>query len=127
MNERVVTRRQALGCLAALAALPLPGSVACGRELDPARLVVLRRDRHSATQLGRAWLALQSPTPSAAALVARICAEHECASLDDDEQLHRVVTEQHRADFAEGRLVSLDGWLLTETEVALYALVAIAD
>ena len=41
--------------------------------------------------------------------------------------MRRVIAERHRSDFERGNLVSLDGWSLSETEVALYALVALAD
>lgn len=123
MKSWQLTRREALRCLAALGAIPVVG---CIGETDPASLVALRRDRRSAELLGRAWLAGQRPEPSAQELVARICGESGCAGFaDDGERMRRLIRARHRSDFEQGRLVSVDGWLMSQTEVALYALVAI--
>ena len=70
MKDARITRRQALGCVAALAALPQQALLGCGARTDRDRIIALRRDLHSAERLGRAWLDGQSPVPSAAALVA---------------------------------------------------------
>ena len=128
MTDRRFTRRQALRYLAALGALPLQSLVACSRETDPAELVALRRDRESAALLGWAWLEDQSPAPSATELVARICGESGCAEFEHDtDRMRRSIAERHRSDFERGHLVSVQGWLMSETEVALYALVAIGN
>ncbi len=128
MNDRRITRRQALRYLAALGVLPLHSLVGCSVETDPAKLAALRRDRFSAALLGRAWLDDQSPEPDATELLARICGESGCADFgDDNDRMRRLIAERHRFDFERGNLVSVDGWLMSETEVALYALVAIGD
>ncbi len=128
MTDQRFTRRQALRYLAALGALPLQSLVACRRETDPAELVDLRRDRKSAALLGRAWLDEQSPEPNATELVTRICGESGCADFaDDSDRMRRSIAERHRSDFERGNLISVEGWLMSETEVALYALVAIGS
>ena len=128
MTDPRFTRRQALRYPAALGALPLQSLVACSRETDPAKLVALRRDRLSAALLGWAWLEEQSPVPSATELVARICGESGCAEFEDDsDRMRRSIAERHRSDFERGNLISVEGWLMSETEVALYALVAIGN
>ena len=128
MTDLRFTRRQALRYLAALGALPLYPLAGCSRETDPAELVALRRDRKSAALLGRAWLDDQSPEPSATELMERICGESGCADFaDDSDRMRRSIAERHRSDFERGNLISVEGWLMSETEVALYALVAIGD
>jgi hypothetical protein len=126
MTERGITRRQALRCLAAIGSLPLAG-VACGAHGEAERLVALRRDRRSAQRVGRAWLDAQSPPPDAARLVALICGASGCAGFaSGGEPLRREVAQRHHSDLARGKLVAVEGWLLTETEAALYALVALS-
>ncbi len=128
MTDRHITRRQALRYLAALGVLPLHSLVGCSVETDPAKLAALRRDRFSAALLGWAWLEDQSPAPSATELVARICGESGCAEFEhDSDRMRRSIAERHRSDFERGNLVSVGGWLMSETEVALYALVAIGS
>ena len=127
MTDRRVTRRQALRYLAALGVLPLHSLIGCSVETDPSKLATLRRDRFSAALLGRAWLDDQSPEPDATELLARICGESGCADFNDNDRMRRLIAERHRSDFERGNLVSVDGWLMSETEVALYALVAIGD
>lgn len=125
MTGARITRRRALGYLAVLGAIPL---LRCAQETDPLRLVAQRRDLRSAERLGRAWLDDQSPTPGAAELVARICGETGCAEFaHDTERMRDRIAERHRSDFERGNLVSVKGWLMSETEVALYALVALGD
>ena len=127
VNGRI-TRRQALAYVTALAVLPQQALLGCSAETDRSRIVALRRDQRSAERLGRAWLDSQSPQPSAAELVARICGESGCAELGaDSDGMRRWIARRHRSDFERGNLVSLNGWRLSETEVALYALVAIGD
>ncbi len=78
--------------------------------------------------LGRVWLDSQSLEPSATELVALICGESRCAEFaDDSDRMRRLIADRHRSDFERGNLVSLNGWRMSETEVALYALVAIGD
>ncbi len=128
MTDRRFTRRQALRYLTALGALPLHTLIGCSGETDPAKLVALRRDRFSAALLGWAWLEDQSPAPSATELVARICGESGCAEFaDDSDRMRRSIAERHRSDFERGNPISVEGWLMSETEVALYALVAIGN
>ena len=124
-----ITRRQALVYAAALGMFPLslPG---CGSESErpERRLVASRRDRCGARTVGRVWLETQQREPSAAELVQLICGDETCAEREDDvERLRRLIIERHLADFERGNLVSVRGWVMSETEVALYALVALEE
>ena len=49
------------------------------------------------------------------------------ASTYDVERLRRLIIERHLADFERGNLVSVRGWVMSDTEVALYALVALEE
>jgi len=118
-----ITRRRALAWLAALGALPL---VRCGTGTDPEHVVMLRRDRRSAELLGHTWLEAQRPAPGVDELLLRICGESGCEALQDDpERMRRHITQRHVRDLERGQLESVDGWLLSRTEVALCALVAL--
>ena len=113
----VLTRRSLMARASALGAWLLwPGtraraSLARRRLLE--RLPELART-DSAKTIGRAWL--QTRPEEAFALQAwldeRMGTEWTPLRLDTCS----------REDFAEGRIIELDGWMLAETEVRLFAL-----
>jgi hypothetical protein len=90
------------------------------------RLRALMRPRTSARALGVAYLA-QFPEERDPIVLARLLlpefalSEAAMARLDNRQLRDRVAARQ-RADFVQGRIVSLDGWLLSRTEARLAAL-----
>lgn len=77
----------------------------------------------SAASIGRAYLHLHPLKADRAALIRDITlGDHRHSS---GTPLARLVGEWQRRDFGEGRIVVLDGWVLSLTEVSLCALLAL--
>jgi hypothetical protein len=115
-----------VAAFAGAAALALPG---CGREdpLEPALRGFFAAHREAAREVGREVLALD-PDAEPGVLVERVArrrgAELRALARSDPESLADLLRAQHRADLAEGRVVAVRGWLLSETEAWLLALAA---
>src|SRR5690606_29257250 len=95
----------------------------------PERLVRLFAHRESAVVVGRRYLALAHEPADAAALAARVAGNPRgyarlCAA--DAVALRALVARQERRDFAAGRTVTVDGWVLSLTEARLCAIAALA-
>jgi hypothetical protein len=85
-------------------------------------------NRESARVVGQRYLDLTPNEASTERLMALIFQSKEnYARLAhaDAEQLRAILSDQQRADFAHGRTIMIDGWILSETEVRLCALAAI--
>jgi hypothetical protein len=135
MSARALDRRAFLAGAAVLAA----AGVACtGGLLVPAcagddplerALRGFHADAAAARAVGEALLAQERRPPRAGELVARIArgreAELRARALRGADALAAELRVQHRADFAEGRVADLRGWVLSETEAALLALAAL--
>lgn len=95
--------------------------------LAPRLLACLSR-RTSARLLGERYL-LEAPQETDAALIAtRIAGSARRAralATMDTSSLRRLLAEQQRRDFAAGRTVNVNGWVLSRTEAQLCALAAI--
>jgi hypothetical protein len=125
------TRRRLLAALWAAGAL-LPalrrahGLVAAP---DPAtRLVGLLRHRDSARIIGAAYLSTRPEEADARKLVEYILGADRAPPVMDrmsDTELRAWLRQRLGRDFATDRIVSLDGWLLSATEVRLCALAAV--
>ena len=121
------TRRQALGLLGALfatgvAAAALPG---CNRKADKDVLVLSRAHRDAAKALGDAWIE-QNGKESAEELAARFMGGASLADYEGKpDELRALLYERIRKDFAEGRTAKLGGWLMSTTELDVYAYVAV--
>ena len=85
-------------------------------------------DPTSARAVGRAYLAAVPEEASVQALVGRLIGETSAVSaplpLADREALRAAMRSRIRRDFAEGRVVTVDGWFLSQTEARLCALTA---
>jgi hypothetical protein len=104
---------------AGLLALLVPAGTACERE---SRRPLLRlRDVRSAAKIGEAWLERADPRPNAAELTAALTREAPGNAAALAEHLRR----RHLEDFASGRTLLVGSWLLSETEVRIYALAAL--
>jgi hypothetical protein len=101
---------------------------AARRTSDPvaSRLVALLRHPESAVVIGTAYLRLAADERRPDRLARAI--ESRCGGrvLDGDRDARRrCLSEGVRRDFAEGRVVRIDGWLLSVTEARLCALAAL--
>lgn len=120
-----------------LTAVPFFGAVAGSRaKAAPAgRLLSVFRRPHSAVIVGRRHLAGYPEEASAAHLIDLIeTAVAESAGLARADlgqlgtaQLRAAVRAAVARDFADRRIVEVDGWLLAETESRLCALAALSE
>ena len=111
--------------LAAGAAIP-----ACsGPDPLEGALLGFYRDRSAARAVGREVLALEPARARAVDWTARVVRDRAGALRDlarsDPQGLASALRAQHREDFAQGRVVVVRGWVLSETESALLALAAL--
>jgi len=129
------SRRELLEALALAGAcgLALAGGVALPACFAPDPLEeALRgffRDRAAARAVGVEVLALEPKRARTEELVARVVRDRapqlrELARTDP-QRLGEALRAQHRDDFAQGRVVVVRGWVLSETEAALLALAAL--
>jgi hypothetical protein len=131
MNRRSMLAAM-LGGLVAAAVAPRR-ALALG--IDPPRsdlartLVATLRRPDSAAAVGRAYLARYPTEAAPARLVAGIIDGWERDGFDaaraGRRALRRRLGEQVRRDFARGRVVSVDGWVLSASEARLFALAAV--
>ena len=93
------------------------------------RLVAVLRRPASAGAVGRAYLADRPGEADRDWLAARLGADlrgRDCdPSCSDRARLRAGLARQLRADFAQSRVVRVDGWVLSVTEARLCALAAL--
>ncbi len=137
MTDRLrhLSRRSVNTFLAAAVAWPYDGWVQLTlNQPDQAKpmphvLCRLFENPRSAYAIGTACLKLfplhaRSPQLLADAIFAT--AECDTEAMKTKEAIrHRIANRVHR-DFAEGAVVNVEGWLLSQTEARLYALVALS-
>ena len=121
-----------LTCGGLVMALPASALALAAGDASPSLASRLRQffsNRESARTIGRQYLALRPDEASLGQLTTLICRTPEfCARLEnaDSEQLRRFLSEQQRSDFEHDRIVSINGWLLSETETRLCAIATVA-
>ena len=136
MSDATFDRRELLAGAAVLAAFGLAAAggallPGCAGE-DPLERALrgFFADARAARAVGAELLALEPRPPRAGELVARIGrareAELRALAARDAGAVASELRAQHRADFAEGRVAEVRGWVLSETEAALLALAALA-
>ena len=103
-----------------LTLLPLLVAFACQRKPTP-RLPP-EYARESARVIGQAWLDKQLIDPSPRSIIEELTD----GVTKDPSALAKHVIQRHLDDLAKGRTESVDGWVLSATEVKLYALVALS-
>jgi hypothetical protein len=132
MEPSKLKRRTILGLIAAC----LPVSRAASAldsaltESDSAdRLLALFSDPASAASVGAKYLADRGDNADEATLLAELVAGDESMLARMDAMsptgLRRYVREKIRQDFVAGRTESVDGWVLSTSELRLYALAAV--
>lgn len=126
-------RRSVLSVLISAGAL-LAGWPATGRgrlTADPiGSLLASIRHGESAAVVGTAFLRRYPGEADAQHLATTITADLRCRNCDPRRvsraRLRRGIAAQVRADFAHGRVVDVDGWVLSATEARLCGLAALA-
>lgn len=135
--SHAMTRRSFLQLLAGLAALgwfqPLRAlrRMRAWSQPDPLakHLTALFAHPASAAVVGRAYLRTAPMEADERRLVDLVCegipGGRAVVAAGDVGQLHNHIRQAQRRDFAQGRLARLDGWVLSQTEARLCALVAL--
>jgi nitroreductase len=131
-----LTRGRFLGALLAAALVPAAGALRPWRVLvarEPravaARLAHVLRDHAAARAIGAEYVSTRPREASAAALVAAVAAGvaggRRTLETVSDGELRALLEQRTSGDFAEGRTVTLRGWILSETEARLCALASL--
>lgn len=100
-------------------------------EADPIRpLLASLRHGESAAAVGAVFLRQHPGEADARYLSTTVAADLRCRGCDplyaSRTRIRRAVSEQVHEDFAQGRVVDVDGWVLSATEARLYGLAALA-
>lgn len=126
-----LTRRSILRRGGILAAIGLLSPLILGRGIDGDRSLALRfvalfSDRAGAAELGSRYLEVYSQSPDWRTILSTMISDHAATPTDfsglSSSQLRKTVSAMMSEDFKRGDAVWLDGWLLSRTEVRLYAL-----
>ena len=124
-------RRSLLTMLASLGTvlgLPVRAAGIVANDPLPERLAALfPHARASARALGIACRRAGACAGTPQVLAEQVCAdpaERHRLTRCSVEELQAWIDARIRADFTEGRIVRVEGWMLSETEARLYALVA---
>ena len=136
MTERRISRREALRIIAATpVGLLVVGAPAVlgDREKDSPSIATAAAGafaavERSAALIGKAYLIARPAEADRDGLARSITAALESSVPGGAGRTYAVrpaVSERVRADFAAGRIVRVDGWLLSETEGRLCALVSL--
>lgn len=97
-------------------------------EYLAAKLKSIVKNTQSARIIGREYLSMAPEEATRQRLVALICITDEHyrrLARARNRTLKKFVLELQQEDFANGRTVNVRGWILSKTEVRLYALAAI--
>jgi hypothetical protein len=128
LSRRDILRHLTYGGL--MMSLPISALARPAGNLSPPLASLLGQffsNRESARVVGQRYLDLTPKEANLERLMALIFrSEKNIARLAhaDPEQLRAMLSDQQRADFAHGRTIMIDGWILSETEVRLCALAA---
>lgn len=132
MELENLKRRTILGLIAACLPVSRAASAldsALAEPGDADRLLALFSDPSSAAAVGSAYLDVRDGAADAAALVDEFVGSDVGfrARLDSmtQRELRKYVRERVKEDFLAGRTSSVDGWVLSHTELLLYALAAV--
>ena len=117
--------------LLGLGAAVLVDFAGCTREplpVDPRReaLVQTRTDRQAAAAVGRTWRKDLESVPDVTQLTTELYAPAR-PGADERQTVVRHLESLHRDDLQAGRMVEVDGWMLSLTEARLYLLIALVE
>ena len=129
LHDRRSVLKVLLGAGAAVGLLPEAWAAdpqRAGVAWSPSRAFF--RNRKGAAAVGRAYLAIREEEGEIAVLrrLLELPAEDPSSPSERKQLLTRLRARQ-RDDFREDRVVTVEGWLLSETEARLCALVALED
>ncbi len=132
-----MTRRKLIAVLASwagcglLGALQAPCRLTTFRAAEPTgrSLTGFLVRRQSARRVGLEYLRLAPWEANRDVLIGLLCqgrtARSSVHTRKNSEVIRKLVLSQQREDFTRGRIVQLHGWVLSQTEARLCALVAL--
>jgi hypothetical protein len=126
IRRRVLTGLAATGALLGVGAyhsLGGPGRADAAGVVH--RFLAALRERGSAAAVGRAFLAAYPGERDAERLARDITARVGGSVAGGTTHLRHGISREIRRDFAIGRIVRVDGWILSETEAKLCGLAAL--
>lgn len=135
MRPAYITRRRlmaagvaVLGSMGLTTLRPWRALVRFAAPSEAARLMGLFAHPESARVLGMRYLETTGKDASASRrlerLSRRLSVQLSIQKLDDEELRARLLSSI-RSDFESGRVVDLDGWVISSTEADLYAIAAL--
>lgn len=130
-SPMVMSRRRLIGGTVVGVVLAT-GSVVYVREAEGDRVSMLRRyleSQQTLDELGAAYLS-QYPKEADAEILIRAIFENENAVSDvsneiSQSDLKAFLADKVKSDFAAQKVIRLNGWMISQTEAQLSALVAI--
>jgi hypothetical protein len=135
MKAAILTRRGFLSMTCAIVATGFTGLrdlFAANNESRNAlasKLVDVFQDKESAAAVGREYLRIAPVEADALKLIELICAgrQERYAELShiSMRKVRSILLHRQREDFDKGRVVNVQGWILSETEARLCALAAL--
>jgi len=131
-NNRHISRRAINALIAGAAAWPCSGAALLILPTATVKRLLLSilEQPGSAHTIGSAYLDSLPPDARAADRLANaiVCtAECDARTMRSTEALRKQISIRVRKDFAEGAVVIVAGWVLSETEARLYALAALGE
>ena len=134
-NSRHLSRRSINALIAGAAAWPYSGAALPTNQNQSTAsikrmLVSIFENPRSAYGIGSVYLDSLPPDARAADRLANaiVCAAGcDTGTMRSTEALRKQISIRVRKDFAEGAVVIVAGWVLSETEAQLYALAAIGE
>ncbi len=100
-------------------------------SIDPVAKILCSviSERASANMIGRQYLRDAPEEADISILVDSLCRHQSGAYLQflraDSATVRQMILNQQREDFGQGRTLSVEGWILSETEIRLCALSAL--
>ena len=131
-NSRHLSRRSINALIAGAAAWPYSGAALPTNQNQSIKrmLVSIFENPRSAYGIGSVYLGSLPPHARTADHLANaiVCtAGCDAGTMRSTEALRERISIRVRKDFAEGAVVIVAGWVLSETEAQLYALAAIGE
>jgi hypothetical protein len=135
-DQHIIARRQCLMGMLAAFALSSAGVFMGSQNVSPDKLasvhlalLKLLENPRDAQEIGLDYLYMLPPHERSADFLINEIFTGAAVAMWTPRQLRmigRLVNKRMRRDFAEGAVVTVDRWILSVTEVRLYALAALA-
>jgi len=136
MSSESISRRKLLASVPAVCLLTICNVVRAAAKQQPCKLSLLSEllmqqlaDNESACVVGHAYLRIANHEANIQRLIPLIINDPEgwtplCLEWDQ-KSCYAFLQRRFKSDFESGRVVEVEGWILSETEARVYALAAV--